>query len=216
MTRSLLPPNSTPLERAIEAALARRVDVIPMPIRTLWNPDTCPAHLLGWLAWAQSVDVWDDDWSEALKREAIRAAFFVHRHKGTVGAVRRALAALNIGLEIAEWFDTGDAPGTFRIDAFADYIFAAGFGINPALYAMIAAHIVTIKPARAHYTLRVGETFRTRQPLRTGTRVKTVFSAEIDGDPRTFTEKNVLQIRHASRLRRMHRFNHNVQIREAA
>ncbi|CRL52379.1 Phage tail protein (Tail_P2_I) [Pseudomonas sp. URMO17WK12:I11] len=40
---SLLPSNSTPLERALEAAFYERTIV---PLRSLYNPDTCPVHLL--------------------------------------------------------------------------------------------------------------------------------------------------------------------------
>jgi P2-related tail formation protein len=51
---SLLPPNVSGLERALEQASARVGD-IPVPIDPLWNPATCPARLLPWLAWALSV-----------------------------------------------------------------------------------------------------------------------------------------------------------------
>jgi phage tail P2-like protein len=215
VTRSLLPPNSTSLERSIEAAMNTRLNALPNPIRTLWNPDTCPTHLLGWLAWANSVDVWDQSWSEAEQRAAIRAAWFVHRHKGTIGAVRRALAALNIGLEIREWFETGDPRGTFRIDAFADYIFTAGFGVNPALFAMIAAHIDTTKRASQHYTLRVGERFTTRQPVRAGARAKALHQIEAMPDPRTFFEGSVVKLRTTQQTLRAHRVVHDVLLRAA-
>jgi phage tail P2-like protein len=215
MMTSILPPNTTPLERAIEAAMHRRLGALPVPIRTLWNADTCPANLLGWLAWASSVDVWDDAWGEEQKRSVIRAAYFVHRHKGTVGAVRRALTALNIGLEIREWSETGDAPHTFRIDAFADYIFAGGLGINPALLDMISAHIDAIKPAHTHYSLRVGERFTTRQPLRAGTRAKYVNRMHVDADPRTFVETSTAFVRTAAHIRRIHNYNHDIQVRAA-
>ncbi|MBH9537901.1 phage tail protein I [Novosphingopyxis sp. YJ-S2-01] len=167
---SLLPPSSTPLERAIEAALTRRMDAVEVPIRDLWKPDTCPAHLLPWLAWALSVDLWDDGWSEARKRRVVADAFFVHRHKGTIGAVRTALKALDIGLDIVEWFESGDAPHTFRITAFAESIFAAGLGIDERLLAMIAAQIDYVKPTRSHYSLRIGEHFDVALHLRTGVR----------------------------------------------
>lgn len=212
---NLLPPNTTALERAFEAAIHRRIDAIPVPIRDVLNPATCPVHLLDFLAWTHSLDVWDDGWAEDHKRAAIDAAFRVHRHKGTIGSVRRALAALKIGLEIREWFETGSAPGTFAIDAFADNIFAAGFGINPALLAMIAAHIDTIKPARAHYSLRVGENFTTRQPVRTAARAKRVQAGAIDPEPRTFAHPSPAFLRTMSAVRRVHRHHHDVKMRPA-
>ncbi len=111
---SLLPLNSTQLERAVEAALAEKTEI---PLRTLYNPDTCPAHLLPWLAWAWSVDRWDNKWSEAVKRSAIRSAFYVHAHKGTIGALRRVVEPLGYLIEVIEWWQTVPlgVPGTFAL-----------------------------------------------------------------------------------------------------
>ncbi|UTS80935.1 hypothetical protein OL67_002006 [Phaeobacter piscinae] len=74
------------------------------PVTTLMNPDTCPADLLGWLAWAFSVDVWEPSWDEATKRRVIKAALAVHRRKGTVTALRRVLESIGFDAEVLEWF----------------------------------------------------------------------------------------------------------------
>jgi len=111
---SLLPLNSTRLERAIEAALVEKTEI---PLRSLYNPDTCPAQLLPWLAWTWSVDRWDNKWSEAVKRSAIRSAFYVHAHKGTIGALRRVVEPLGYLIEVIEWWETTPMgiPGTFAL-----------------------------------------------------------------------------------------------------
>ncbi len=44
---SQLPSNATELERALEFATDEETDV---PLRLLVNPDTCPEHILPWLA----------------------------------------------------------------------------------------------------------------------------------------------------------------------
>ncbi|HCF2992655.1 TPA: phage tail protein I, partial [Pseudomonas aeruginosa] len=72
---SQLPSNATELERALEFATDEETDV---PLRLLVNPDTCPEHILPWLAWAWSVDRWDNEWSVPTKRAAIRSAFEIH------------------------------------------------------------------------------------------------------------------------------------------
>ena len=100
----LLPPNASPLERATAEALAE-IQRVPVPLRDLWRPATCPAHLLPYLAWAFSVDRWDPSWSEAAKRDVIASAFYVHQRKGTISALRRVvepLGYLRIGV-----LDTG-------------------------------------------------------------------------------------------------------------
>ncbi len=111
---SLLPLNSTQFERAIEAALTEKTEI---PLRTLYNPDTCPTHLLPWLAWTWSVDRWDTGWPEAVKRSAIRSAFYVHAHKGTIGALRRVVEPLGYLIEVLEWWQTTPRgmPGTFAL-----------------------------------------------------------------------------------------------------
>jgi phage tail P2-like protein len=112
----LLPPSSTVAERALADAIGRAGEV-PVVIREIWNPDTCPASLLPWLAWAFSVDEWSPAWTELQKREVIKTSFDVHRHKGTVGAVQDALRSLFVGARVQEWFrqiPQGD-PYTFRV-----------------------------------------------------------------------------------------------------
>ena len=91
-TPSLLPPNTTPLERAIEQTQAVFDPAIKVP--GLWNADTCPASALPYLAWALSVDEWDHTWSEDRKRAVIRESREIHQRKGTPSAIRRALAAM--------------------------------------------------------------------------------------------------------------------------
>ena len=88
----LLPPSASHMEVALSRAMARLANVPPF-CRQMWDPATCPPSHLPWLAWAVSVDEWDSAWSDAQKRGVIEASYQVHRHKGTVGAVRRALAA---------------------------------------------------------------------------------------------------------------------------
>ncbi|WP_017517038.1 phage tail protein I [Pseudomonas nitroreducens] len=113
---SLLPHNSTQLERALDLIGAKAMD-LPVLLRSLWNPETCPLNLLPWLAWAWSVDDWEDSWTERQKRDTVTAALSVQRIKGTLGAVMRALGALGVPARIQEWFNQtpAGAPYTFRL-----------------------------------------------------------------------------------------------------
>jgi len=92
VTASVLPPNATAVELAIERASAQVLARLPVNL-ILWvkNPDLCPVALLPWLAWEYQVDTWNSDWSEQQRRDAIKRAVYVHRHRGTIAAVRRAL-----------------------------------------------------------------------------------------------------------------------------
>jgi phage tail P2-like protein len=141
---SLLPLNSTQLERAIEAA---DVDITEVPLRTLYNPDTCPAHLLYHLAWAWSVDRWDDTWSEAVKRSVIRSAFYVHAHKGTIGALRRVVEPLGFLIEVREWWEgvPEGVPGTFELQ-----VGVLDTGITEEMYQELTRLIDDAKPVSRH------------------------------------------------------------------
>lgn len=92
MADRLLPPGSSPLENTLEQAQGG-IDAVPVPLSTLFDPARCPAGLLPWLAWAVSVDVWDATWSERTKRQVIAQSVEVHRRKGSVGSVKRAIQA---------------------------------------------------------------------------------------------------------------------------
>ena len=93
---SILPPNSTRAERALESAVTRTSPDLS-PIAALMNTETCPAPLLPTLAWALSVDEFDIGWPVHVQRGAIRESVEIHRRKGTVGSVQRALAAAGYG-----------------------------------------------------------------------------------------------------------------------
>lgn len=93
---NLLPINATAQEHAIDDATAR-VGGVPIVVRQLWNPETCPNNLLPWLAWAFGVDEWDQGWSDDSKREVIRAAVPIQRRKGSVWSVKEVVRAAGYG-----------------------------------------------------------------------------------------------------------------------
>lgn len=113
---SLLPPNASSLELALEAATARLGEV-PVPVGDLWNPATCPLAVLPWLAWAVSVDVWDETWPEETKRAMVANSIRLHRRKGTRASIALSLAPLGLPATITEWFEATPEgpPGTFTV-----------------------------------------------------------------------------------------------------
>lgn len=89
-----------------------RMSSVPVPVGDLWSPYTCPLAVLPWLAWSLAVEPWNSEWTEGQKRQAIADSIAVHRVKGTIGALKRALQA--IGYECVVNENTGLAY-TFRI-----------------------------------------------------------------------------------------------------
>ncbi|WP_434361061.1 phage tail protein I [Parasalinivibrio latis] len=160
MADSILPPNATNEERALEQSVCRSSD-IPVPLHDLWNPETCPEELLPWLAWAFSVEEWDSSWTAGQKREVIKQSATLHLKKGTVGAVKRALNALGVKVDITEWFETGGEPHTFKLVSWANANLAPNDEavLGPALYDSLARLIDSVKPVRSHYEIRIGVAF---------------------------------------------------------
>lgn len=122
-TATLLPPATTPLERALAQVCTQATD-LQTQIRELWSPADCPVDLLPWLAWAFGIEEWDGRWTESQKRSSIAASIAIKRYRGTIGAVRHALAALGFGVEVQEWFaqiPAGD-PYTYQLHLLIDQV----------------------------------------------------------------------------------------------
>lgn len=114
--KSLLPPNSTELERNLTEVCK---DAFDLPsIRVLKDIDEVPAQFLPFLAYQKSVDYWDDNWQEPLKRDVIKTSKEQHRIKGTVAAIKRALEPFGYEVKLIEWFkvEPNLKPGTFNLE----------------------------------------------------------------------------------------------------
>ncbi|EPJ7186846.1 phage tail protein I [Citrobacter amalonaticus] len=142
----LLPVGSSALEVAAAKAAAE-IGRVPVPLRTLWNWRTCPVNLLPYLAWALSVDRWDFNWPEATKRSVIASSFFVHQHKGTISALRRVVEPLGFLIEVREWWQLNEEPGTFRL-----VVGVLDNGITDEMYQELERLINDAKPASRHLT----------------------------------------------------------------
>lgn len=141
---TLLPPGSSALERRL-ALTCSGISDLQVPLRDLWNPATCPARFLPYLAWAFSVDRWDESWAESTKRRVVQDAFYIHQHKGTISAVRRVVEPFGFLIRIIEWWQNGEQPGTFRLD-----IGVQDQGITEETYLELERLISDAKPCSRH------------------------------------------------------------------
>lgn len=149
---SVLPPNASQLERALEQAIQQ--PALPVPLRDLWFADTCPAALLPWLAYALSIDTWSPDWPEAVRRERIRTAITIQRRKGSARSVSEVVAAFGGQAAITEWWQTEPKgpPHTFTIT-----LNLKGAGETSAAYVEnVIDEVKRTKPARSHFEFTLG------------------------------------------------------------
>ena len=142
----LLPLGSTPLEKHAAEILKSAVEN-PVIIADLINPERCPLQLLAYLAWAFSVDKWDENWTDEVKRIAIKQAFFVHKHKGTIAAVKRVVEPIGYLVELKEWFamQPQGKEGTFSIT-----VEVSETGLNEQTYNELVRLINDVKPVSRH------------------------------------------------------------------
>ncbi len=156
---SLLPPNATKLERDIEQVVANAVD-IEIQIQDLWNPSKCPLKLLPWLAWAYSVDFWDDAWSEYIKRQVVADSFEIHKHKGTPYALQRALDSLGIKTNMLEWWEAqaNGKRGTMTVVALVNENLSNNSDglLSSAMLKMITQAIQIYKRGVIHFDVELG------------------------------------------------------------
>ena len=158
-TPTILPHNASDIEIDLEH-LSDRQQQFAATTKTLWNPDTCPASILPWLAWAFSVDEWDPNWSDDAKRATIRDAVSVHRLKGTIGAVKAALASAGYGdAEVIERFGLEFHDGSRNYDGsisytvgdhWAEYRIRLVRPITVEQAAQVRAILDNIAPIRSH------------------------------------------------------------------
>jgi phage tail P2-like protein len=147
---TLLPPNATQLERGMEAAMARLADV-PVPIRPLYDPDTCPVELLPYLAWALSIDTWSTDWPETVKRARVRSAIAIQRRKGTARSVRDVIQSFGGEVAIREWWEMQPLADPHTFTLLLDLNGRSG-GIATAAYVdQVVAEVTRTKPVRSHF-----------------------------------------------------------------
>lgn len=116
LDQSLLPKNSTQLEKLIERQ-AMRIREIPVTFYQLIDADTCPAAFLPWLAWARRVEYWNGDWSEPTRRQVIKAARTFNEQRGTQSTLSQAMQNLGLGHKLTAWHELSPKgePFTFTV-----------------------------------------------------------------------------------------------------
>ncbi|MEH6521226.1 phage tail protein I [Sulfitobacter sp.] len=210
-----LPPTATSLAQALDILEERLFD---LPVKMITkDPWTVNVALLDHLAWEHSVDVWDLDWPDDVKRRAIAASSEVHRFKGTPFAIKAALAAFDVDTELLEWWGaegvtSGMEAGSFRVTAYAGralYGDTENTIDNRMLYAMNAV-VQRVAPVSRKLIFRLGERFRSDVFLRTGVRPAYLNKAELDPGPRPNEVRGGLAVRSGHRASRVSNYTHEV------
>lgn len=81
------------------------------------------------------------------KAQRLRVFVFVHQHKGTISALRRVVEPLGFLIEVREWWQLNEEPGTFRL-----VVGVLDSGITDEMYQELERLIEDAKPASRHLT----------------------------------------------------------------
>ncbi|EHT1074221.1 phage tail protein I [Acinetobacter baumannii] len=113
---NLLPPNATNFENKLVKTTSK-ISEIDTDLSRLIRVDDAPSDFLSILAWQFSVDRWQDDWPDEVKRAQIKNSIKVHKYKGTNFALRSIVESFGYSLTIHEWWQESpmNEPGTFQI-----------------------------------------------------------------------------------------------------
>ena len=162
MTSALLPINATDFEKSLTNTVSTIGD-LPVEIDRLWSPKQCPEEFLPWLAWALSVDNWNSDWPVEIKRAQISDSIEIHRRKGTVLAVKLAMEAFGVQVDLKEWFEDGGLSHTFKVKAWAADRDSEGKPpvLTNEYFLALKKAIDNAKPARSHYDFKAGVKYGT-------------------------------------------------------
>ncbi len=116
---SILPPNATAVERAIDRASAAALERLPVYL-IRWVKDPTVARWRCCRGWRGNIRlIRNINWSEQKKRDAIKRAHYIHRHRGTVAAVRHARWTVLSGRILLNGsIRTRKDPYTFRLNVY--------------------------------------------------------------------------------------------------
>lgn len=144
---SLLPPNASKLERKI-AQVGKSAFDLPT-IRVIRDIDAIPSQFLPFIAWQRSVDYWDENWQDSLKRKVIQDSKQQHKLKGTAAAIKRALEPFGYEVKLIEWFqiEPNLTPGTFNLE-----LDLVGKSLNQEVYYEVNRLVSDAKAASRHLT----------------------------------------------------------------
>ncbi|WP_223414419.1 MULTISPECIES: phage tail protein I [unclassified Pseudomonas] len=119
---SLLPANSSPLEKALDIGFGALLDRIAPPFPELMNPTSTPLAFLPYLAADRGVSEWSAEAAEAEKRLTVELAWPTARQAGTRQALENAAKGLRLMPEVRAWYEQTPpgAPYSFSVRAFTE------------------------------------------------------------------------------------------------
>ena len=119
---SLLPANSSPLEKALDLGFGHLLERVTPPFPELMDPDHTPSAFLPYLAADRAVNEWSTTAPEVEKRLTVKLAWPTARQAGTRQALENAAKGLQLSPEVRAWYEQKPpgVPYSFAVRAWTE------------------------------------------------------------------------------------------------
>jgi phage tail P2-like protein len=119
---SLLPANSSPLEKALDLGFGHLLERVTPPFPELMDPDHTPSAFLPYLAADRAVNEWSTTAPEVEKRLTVKLAWPTARQAGTRQALENAAKGLQLSPEVRVWYEQKPpgVPYSFAVRAWTE------------------------------------------------------------------------------------------------
>lgn len=177
---SLLPVNSSALEKALDLGFARLLERIDPPFPELMNPAATPLAFLPYLAADRGVAEWSAQAQETEKRLTVQLAWPTARQAGTRKALENAAKGLQLRPDVRAWYEQTPPgpPYSFSVRAFTEQPY------TEAIDARLDRRLADAKSERDTVTVSVGMSAYGRHVIGAATlcgELTTVYPVVIEG-----------------------------------
>lgn len=149
---SLLPANSSPLEKALDIGFGQLLERVTPPFPGLMDPTQTPANFLPYLAADRGVNEWSANAAEAEKRATVKLAWPTARQAGTRKALENAAKGLQLLPEVRAWYEQSPRgkPYSFSLRAYSELPY------SEEIDARLDRRLADAKSERDIFTVTVG------------------------------------------------------------
>jgi len=119
MIKDLTPPSIKELQHLVDTFDESFEKIKDEVIKVLILPridEIEDEKVLDLLGWQFHIEGWDLARTVEEKRNLIKNAIMLHRHKGTPYAIKKVFEALNLEAKLFEWFEYGGEPYRFKVE----------------------------------------------------------------------------------------------------
>ena len=155
---SLLPPNSSRLEQALEKVLINNIE-LENKIADIYDINEVDKDFLSYLAWAMGVEIWSKDIKPEDKRKLVQDFLTIRAMRGTKAAIEKAYDLIGLEAEIIE-NPIGDLPdGSKGPLPYYFKLKIKGVNISNKFRAEIMRLTDLLKPIRSKYFFDISYSF---------------------------------------------------------